>query len=99
MSWFGGVQIYKRNADYFQRPSVWINQSVMPTCAATDAAPILKLWPLKQVISRHVVLKACLTTATRSTCESGRPSAYTNRGPVTGGRMARYASTAETGQI
>ncbi len=31
----------------FHRPACWIAESLIPTAAAVDAAPIRKLWPEK----------------------------------------------------
>ncbi len=44
--------IYVLNAFDFHRPACWIVESLSPTAAAVDAAPIRKLWPENALGSR-----------------------------------------------
>ena len=63
-----------------------------------EAAPILKLWPEKCDASIPAQDSASRMWVTKCVLDNGVPSWKWKRGPGVEGRMARYPSTAATGQ-
>lgn len=92
-----GVRIYAVNAEDFQRPKVWMKESLSPALAAVVAAPIRKLWPLNEESSIPADLKAWRNDWTRRGRERVAPSWNTKSGPGDEGRMAKYPNIAATG--
>jgi hypothetical protein len=76
-----------------------MRESFNPALAATVAAPMWKLWPLKWESSMPTALKASRSARTKCVLDSVALSWNIKSGPGTGGRMARYPSNAATGQI
>ena len=48
----GGMHTYDKYAELFQRPRVWIVESSTPLAAAVVAAPMRKLWPEYNELSK-----------------------------------------------
>ena len=55
-----GVQMYDSNADDFQRPRVFMRESLKPILAAVVSAPMWKLCPLKHESSTLAACRACM---------------------------------------
>ena len=92
-----GVRMYDSNADNFQRPRVFMRESLKPILAAVVAAPMRKLCPLKQESSTPAACRACRRKCTSLGLERVQPSSNRNSGPGVRGRIARYPSINVTG--
>ena len=97
-----GVRMYWWYAAERHCPSVWIDESSIPTSAAAVAAPMRKLWPVTAASAAGSIpddIRASRTATTNRRLVSGKPSWNRNRGPWACPRKAIYANTADTGQI
>ena len=64
-------------------------ESGIPACAAVDAAPIRKLWPLNRDTSRPEEDRVDRIAATRVCRDKGSPDLSKKSGPGVGGRIAK----------
>ena len=54
----GGIRTYDKYAELFQRPRVWIVEFSTPLAAAVVAAPMRKLWPEYNELSKPACCKS-----------------------------------------
>ena len=94
----GGVLRYRRKAELCHRPNSWIVESSTPANAAVVAAPIRKLCPAYWPWGTPRVTNILRISPTNVFFRRGFPAASMNRGPGRSPRLAKYPSTAATGQ-
>ena len=68
-------------ASLLQRPRALIVESSIPAAAAAVAAPILKLWPANDKLSKPLAASAFRSSVTKSGFRMGCPSRMTKNGP------------------